>query len=153
MQNFINNSWARIKASSLLWVFVIVFMQVIMVLQYQTSTLFEPWPSSFGVSSIIFRNLGGRLIIIITTVITNFIIDDKDMSTMHTTMLRERGRGDQRGCPNRDRGPKLIRFESIRWRPKSNSGSSRVPGSVCHKTGHTGASGLRFRQSMYGWKS
>ena len=26
--------------------------------------------------------------------------DDKDKSSMHTTMLGDRGRGDQRGCPN-----------------------------------------------------
>ena len=26
--------------------------------------------------------------------------DDKDMSSMHTTMLGDRGRGDQRRCPN-----------------------------------------------------
>ena len=46
--------------------------------------------------------------------------DDKDMSSMHTTMLGDRGWGDQRGCPNREGGPKLIRFESPRWRPKSS---------------------------------
>jgi len=33
----------------------------------------------------------------------------------------------QHGFPNRDGGPKVIRFESLRWRPKSSSSSSRSP--------------------------
>jgi hypothetical protein len=33
-----------------------------------------------------------------------------------------------------------------------NLSQPRPPGPVCHKTGHTGASGLRFRRSTYGWK-
>ena len=69
------------------------------------------------------------------------------------TMLGDRGQGDQRGCPNREGGPKLIRFESPRWSPKSSSSPSRVPGPVCHKTSHTGASELRFLRSTYGWKA
>ena len=69
------------------------------------------------------------------------------------TMLGDRGRGDQRGCPNREGGLKLIRFESPWWRPKSSSSPSRVPGPVYHKTGHTGVFGLRFRRSTYGWKA
>jgi hypothetical protein len=38
------------------------------------------------------------------------------------TMLGELhgGQGDQQGHPNREGGPKLIRFESPRWRPKSS---------------------------------
>ena len=79
--------------------------------------------------------------------------DDNDMSSMHMTMLGDRGRGDQRGCPNREGGSKLIQFESPRWRPKSSSSSFRVPEPVCHKTGHTDMSGLRFRRSTYGWKA
>ena len=75
------------------------------------------------------------------------------MSSMHTTMLRDRGQEDQRGCPNREGGSKLIRFESPRWRPKSSSSPSRGPGPVCHKTDHTGASRLHFRRSTYGWKA
>ena len=74
------------------------------------------------------------------------------MSSMHTTMHGDRGRGDQRGCPNQEGGPKLIRFESPRWRPKSSSSPSRGPGPVYHKTDHTGASRLCFRRSTYGWK-
>ena len=37
------------------------------------------------------------------------------------TMLGEPygDQGDQRGSPNREGGPKLIRFESLRWRPKA----------------------------------
>ena len=75
------------------------------------------------------------------------------MSSMHTTMLGDRGWGDQRGCPNLEGGPKLIGFKSPRWRPKSSSNPSRVPGPVCHKIGHTGASGIHFRWSTYGWKA
>ena len=66
------------------------------------------------------------------------------MSSMHMTMLGDRGRGDQQGCPNREGGPKLIRFESPRWRPKLSLSPSQVLGPVCHKTGHMGASRLRF---------
>ena len=48
--------------------------------------------------------------------------DDKDMSSMHTAMLGEPygDQRDQRGCPNQEGGPKLIRFESPKWRPKSS---------------------------------
>jgi len=81
------------------------------------------------------------------------VLCDKDMSSIHTTMLGDRGRGDQRGYPNREGGPKLIWFESPRWRPKSSSSPSWVPGPVCHKTGHTGAYGLCFRRSTYVWKA
>ena len=81
------------------------------------------------------------------------IPSDKDKSSIHTTMLGDRGRGDQWGCPNREGGLKFIRFESPRWRPKLSSRPSWVPGPVCHKTGHTGTSRLRFRQSTYGWKA
>ena len=41
---------------------------------------------------------------------------------MHMTMLREshENQVDQQGHPNGERGLKLIRFESPRWRPKSS---------------------------------
>ena len=55
------------------------------------------------------------------------------MSSMHTTKFGDRGRGDQQGCPNREGDPKLIRFESPRWRPKSSSSPSRPLGPVCLK--------------------
>ena len=74
------------------------------------------------------------------------------MSSMHTTMLGDRGRGDQRWCPNREGVPKLIRFKSPRWRPKSSSSPSRVSGPVCLKLVTQDAYGLRFRRSTYGWK-
>jgi len=38
-------------------------------------------------------NLGGS-----ATAMDN--ISDKDMTSMHTTMLGDRGQGDQQGCPN-----------------------------------------------------
>ena len=46
--------------------------------------------------------------------------DDEDMSSVGTTTIGEwhRDPRDQHGYPNRDGGPKLIRFESPRWRPK-----------------------------------
>ena len=75
------------------------------------------------------------------------------MSSMHMTMLGDRGRGDQRGCPNREGGPKLIRFESPRWRPKSSSSPAWASGLVCLKLITQDASGLRFRRSIYGWKA
>ena len=73
--------------------------------------------------------------------------DNEDMTSIHMTMLREPygDQGDQRGCPNREGGPKLIRFESPRWRPKSSSSLSRPPGPVCLKLVTQDASGLRFR--------
>ena len=48
---------------------------------------------------------------------------NEDMTSIHMTMRGEPygDQGDQRGCPNREGGPKLIRFESPRWRPKSSS--------------------------------
>ena len=71
------------------------------------------------------------------------------------TMLGEPygDQGDQRGCPNREGGPKLIRFESPRWRPKSSSSPARALGPVCLKLVIQDASGLRFRRSIYGWKA
>jgi hypothetical protein len=62
--------------------------------------------------------------------------DNEDMASMHMTMLGEshEGQRDQQGHPNRGGGPKLIRFESPRWRPKSSSSPSRALGAVCSKT-------------------
>ena len=37
--------------------------------------------------------------------------------------------------------------------PNQVSSPCRVPGPVYHKTGHTGAYGLHFRRSTYGWKA
>jgi hypothetical protein len=69
---------------------------------------------------------------------------------MHMTMLEEshEGQRDQQGHPNREGGPKLIRFESPRWRPKSSSSPSRAPGAVCSKTDAQDTYELRF-----GWKA
>ena len=80
---------------------------------------------------------------------------DEDMTSIHMTMLGEPygDQGDQRGCPKREGGPKLIRFESPRWRPKSSSSPSRPPGPVCLKLVTQDASGLRFSRSTYGWKA
>jgi hypothetical protein len=52
---------------------------------------------------------------------------------MHMTILGDRGRGDQQGCPHQEGGPKLLRFESPRWRPKSSSSPSRISEAVPSK--------------------
>ena len=72
--------------------------------------------------------------------------DDEDMTSTHMTMLGEPygDQGDQRGCPKKEGGPKLIRFESTRWRPKSSSSLSRPSGPVCLKLVTQDASRLRF---------
>ena len=46
--------------------------------------------------------------------------DDEDMTPMHMTMFSAwyGGVGDLQGCPSQEGGPRLIRFESSRWRPK-----------------------------------
>jgi hypothetical protein len=74
------------------------------------------------------------------------IMNDEDMASMHMTMLGEshEGQQDQQGLPNREGGPKLIWFESLRWRPKSSSSPSRAPGAVCSKTDVQAAYELRF---------
>ena len=81
--------------------------------------------------------------------------DDEDMTSIHMTMLGEPygDQGDQRGCPKQEGGPKLIQFESPRWRPKSSSSPSRPPGPVCLKLITQDAFGLHFRRSTYGWKA
>ena len=47
--------------------------------------------------------------------------DDEDMTSMHTVKHGEwhEDEGDQHGFPSREEGPKLIRFESPRWRSKT----------------------------------
>ena len=57
--------------------------------------------------------------------------NDEDMTPMHMTMFGahwEGGQqgcpsphqeGGQQGCPSQEGGPRLIRFESPRWRPKA----------------------------------
>jgi hypothetical protein len=69
------------------------------------------------------------------------------MASMHMTMLGEshEGQRDQQGHPNQEGGPKLIRFESPRWRPKSSSSPSRAPGAVHIKMDAQAVYGLRFR--------
>ena len=47
--------------------------------------------------------------------------DDEDMTSMHMTKHGEwhEDEGDLQGFPSREEGPKLIRFESPSWRPKT----------------------------------
>jgi hypothetical protein len=61
--------------------------------------------------------------------------EDEDMASIHMTMLGEShgGQGDQQGHPNQEGGPKLIRFESPRWRPKSSLSLPRNPGAAPSK--------------------
>ena len=46
---------------------------------------------------------------------------DEDMTHMHMTMIGSciSERGVQQGCPSHKGGPRLIQFESPRWRPKT----------------------------------
>ena len=62
--------------------------------------------------------------------------------------------GDQQDFPSREDGPKLIRFESPRWRPKNNSSSSppRNLGAAHTKNDAQIAYRVRFGRSLYGWK-
>ena len=73
--------------------------------------------------------------------------DDEGMTSMHTIMLGEShgGEGDQQGSPNREGGPKLIWFESPRWRPKSSLSPPQNPRAVLGKIDAQGAYGLHFR--------
>jgi hypothetical protein len=71
---------------------------------------------------------------------------DEDMASTHMTMLGELhgSQGDQQGHPNQQGGPKLIRFESPRWRPKSSSSPPRNLGPVCLELVTQDAFGLCF---------
>ena len=79
---------------------------------------------------------------------------DEDMSSMGTTTIGEwhRDPRDQHRYPNRDGGPKLIRFELPRWRPKSSSSSSPSPSAVHTKINAQVAYVVHFGHSLYGWK-
>ena len=53
---------------------------------------------------------------------------DEDMTPMHTTMFGTwyGGVGGQQGCSSQEGGPRLIRFESPRWRPKATQVRARL---------------------------
>ena len=53
---------------------------------------------------------------------------DEDMTPMHMTMFGTwyGGEGGQQGCPSQEGGPRLIRFESPRWRPKATQVRARL---------------------------
>ena len=76
------------------------------------------------------------------------------MSSVGTTTIGEwhRDPRDQHGYANRDGGPKLIRFESPRWRPKSSLSSSRSPRATRTKINAQVAYRVCFGCSLYGWK-
>ena len=78
--------------------------------------------------------------------------DDKDMTSMETTTFGEwhRDQRDQHRFSNRDGGPKLIQFESPRWRPKSSSSPPWCRGPACTKNDAQAAYGVRFGRSLYG---
>ena len=50
------------------------------------------------------------------------------MTPMHMTMFGAwyGGVGGQQGCPSQEGGPRLIRFESPRWRPKATQVRARL---------------------------
>jgi hypothetical protein len=58
----------------------------------------------------------GKLLKLITPITT-----DEDMTLMHTTMIGAWNGVEevQQGFPSQQGGPRLIRFESLRWRPKA----------------------------------
>jgi len=76
------------------------------------------------------------------------------MTSMHTAMFGgwNEGQEDQHWFPRREGGPKLIMFESPRWRPKSSSSLPRCPGPACTKNDAKAAYRVRFGRSLYGWK-
>ena len=78
----------------------------------------------------------------------------EDMTSVHTTMLGEwhRDQRDQYGFSNRDGGPKLIRFESPRWRPKSCSSPSRSSVAARTKNDAQAAYRVQFGRCLYAWK-
>ena len=80
--------------------------------------------------------------------------DDEDMTSMHTIIFAGWNEGwqDQHWFPRREGGPKLILFESPRWRPKSSSSLPRCPGPACTKNDAKAAYRVRFGRSLYGWK-
>ena len=46
-------------------------------------------------------------------------MSDEDMTPMHMTIIGAwHGKGVQQRCPSHEGGPRLIQFESPRWRPK-----------------------------------
>ena len=54
-------------------------------------------------------------------------IVDEVMTPMHMTMFGAwDGEGSQQGCPSQEGGPRLIRFESPRWRPKATQVRARL---------------------------
>ena len=78
------------------------------------------------------------------------------MTSMHTTKQGEwhEDEGDHKGFPSREEGPKLIRFESRRWRPKNNLSSSPPRSSRAARTKNDAqvAYGVCFRLYLHGWK-
>ena len=81
---------------------------------------------------------------------------DEDMTSMHMAKHGEWSddEGDLQGFPTQLEGPKLIRFESPRWRPKNNSSSSppQSPQAARTKNNAQVAHGVYFRRSLYRWK-
>ena len=54
--------------------------------------------------------------------------DDADMTPMHMTIFGAwyGGIGGKQGCPSQEGGPRLIRFETPRWRPKATKVRGRL---------------------------
>ena len=82
--------------------------------------------------------------------------DDEDITSMQMAKHGEwhEDEGDLQGFPSPEEGPKFIRFESPRWRPKNYSSSSppRSTGAARTKKDAQASYGVRFRCSLYGWK-
>lgn len=72
--------------------------------------------------------------------------DDEDMTPIHMSMRGAWGgeEGDQQGFPSQEEGPRLIRFESPRWRPKETQvrvhlGVQEQPALNSSPRSHTGS--------------
>jgi hypothetical protein len=83
-------------------------------------------------------------------------LSDEDMTLMHTTMIGAWNGVEnvQQGFPSQQGGPRLIWFESPRWRPKAIQVRVQFgrPGAVRNKTDAQVAYGVGFVRSIYAWK-
>ena len=85
-----------------------------------------------------------------------FNMIDEDMTSMDTVMVGEwhgvlQG---HLGCPNQEGGPRLIRFESPRWRPKETKVRVHlgVQKQLALKSTPRPQNGVRFLCYLYGWE-
>jgi hypothetical protein len=81
--------------------------------------------------------------------------DDQDMTPMHMTMIdASNGKGVQQGYPSKEGGPRLIQFESPRWRHKTTQVRVHlgIPRAARTKNDAQVSYGVHFGCSLYGWE-